>query len=712
MKNIFTFLVFIFLYSNVFSQGDTYYYWYKSDKYALQLNPKKEFLLLKDGVDKNILSDSLRVEKDKIENIKRVELGTSLIPYRMQDAEKDNGYWTVVSGKENALNFSSQIILYHSPFFYSNSGKELGLSHLFYVKLYKQEDVTLLEDLAENNRVKILGNNKFMPLWYTLSCSRDSKGNAMEMANLFYETGFFISAQPDLMEDDLIQTVNDSFFVDQWNLKNTGQYDGTAGNDIQIEDAWKITKSNSGAIIAILDQGLEMDHPDLPNIYSISYDTESGTSPSQVLGNHGTAVAGIAGAGTNNNIGIAGIAPSGQLMSISNSLEGTPNSRIARADGINFAWQNGASVINNSWSSSVQYEVIDDAIDNAITLGRDELGTIVTFCTQNNNNNFITYPSSLLDVIAVGAVSMCEERKSLTSCDGEVWGSNYGTGLDVVAPGVYIYTTDRQGGGGYNNASGTDGNYYDRFNGTSAATPHVSAIAALVLSINSNLTVQQVRNAIEGTCEKIGNYTYSLGAGEQSGLTWNNEMGYGRVNAYKTLKYTIENYGALLGVGMSQVTLPLWENMTMKANVNLENNSTLTIEANNLVTISAYSGTVTLGGTGGLSKFASGDLKENRGSNKTLETSKTIPDAFQLSQNYPNPFNPTTVINYSLPVAEKVVIKIYDVLGREIAGLVNEFKQAGEYSVTFDASNLSSGVYFYRINAGKFSQTKKLILAK
>ncbi len=80
--------------------------------------------------------------------------------------------------------------------------------------------------------------------------------------------------------------------------------------------------------------------------------------------------------------------------------------------------------------------------------------------------------------------------------------------------------------------------------------------------------------------------------------------------------------------------------------------------------------------------------------------------------NYPNPFNPVTTINYSLPIDEKVVIKVYDILGREIKELVNDFKIAGKYSVQFDGSKLSSGVYFYRMEAGKYSQTKKLILAK
>lgn len=86
--------------------------------------------------------------------------------------------------------------------------------------------------------------------------------------------------------------------------------------------------------------------------------------------------------------------------------------------------------------------------------------------------------------------------------------------------------------------------------------------------------------------------------------------------------------------------------------------------------------------------------------------------AYRLEQNYPNPFNPTTNISYVLPKAENVSLKVYDVLGREVATLVNEVKAAGAYTVPFNASNLSSGVYFYKLQAGSFVQTKKMMLVK
>ena len=89
-----------------------------------------------------------------------------------------------------------------------------------------------------------------------------------------------------------------------------------------------------------------------------------------------------------------------------------------------------------------------------------------------------------------------------------------------------------------------------------------------------------------------------------------------------------------------------------------------------------------------------------------------VPVKYDLQQNYPNPFNPTTKIRYSIVNPDVVKIKIYDVLGREVKTLVNEFKQAGSYEVQFNASNLASGIYLYRIESGNFVQTKKMILLK
>ena len=97
-----------------------------------------------------------------------------------------------------------------------------------------------------------------------------------------------------------------------------------------------------------------------------------------------------------------------------------------------------------------------------------------------------------------------------------------------------------------------------------------------------------------------------------------------------------------------------------------------------------------------------------------IEVDLSLTQSFKLGQNYPNPFNPTTSIKYSISSRQFIILKIYDLLGNEVVNLVDEEKPAGEYEVKFDASEykLSSGIYFYKIQAGEFSQIKKLVLLK
>jgi hypothetical protein len=98
--------------------------------------------------------------------------------------------------------------------------------------------------------------------------------------------------------------------------------------------------------------------------------------------------------------------------------------------------------------------------------------------------------------------------------------------------------------------------------------------------------------------------------------------------------------------------------------------------------------------------------------NAVTPISDLIPDKYNLSQNYPNPFNPYTRINFSLPSNQFVTIKIYDMLGKEVSTLVNEYKQAGVYYTDFKADNLSSGIYFYSMRTSNFVETKRMVLVK
>lgn len=148
------------------------------------------------------------------------------------------------------------------------------------------------------------------------------------------------------------------------------------------------------------------------------------------------------------------------------------------------------------------------------------------------------------------------------------------------------------------------------------------------------------------------------------------------------------------------------ENDTMRTVFNMANSSlpdndirSIAIDRNNLKWIGT--------GSAGISLFADNKMAVSRAA-----AGNNIPEVFSLSQNYPNPFNPVTTIRYSVAHGSAVTLKLYDVLGREVALIENGYKAAGTYKVEFDASGLSSGIYFYRLEAGHFSDTKKCALVK
>ncbi len=165
----------------------------------------------------------------------------------------------------------------------------------------------------------------------------------------------------------------------------------------------------------------------------------------------------------------------------------------------------------------MKYTAITQAIRRAKTAGRGGKGCVVCFAA-GNNDGAVSFPGTLSEVITVAACNEFGERKSKTSRDGETWwGSNFGPEVDVSAPGVHIVTTDIMGSGGYN----TSGNYVTNFNGTSAATPHVAGVAALILSRNPNLTAGEVEAILRNSTDDIGGVGYDI------------YTGFGRINAYK-----------------------------------------------------------------------------------------------------------------------------------------------------------------------------------
>jgi subtilisin family serine protease len=310
---------------------------------------------------------------------------------------------------------------------------------------------------------------------------------------------------------------NDPLFAQQWDM--TQIQAGGAGST-----GWDISTGKNTVVICVLDEGCDLTHPDL-QFSTPGINLGTMMPDGSPTGDHGTACAGIAAARYNNAEGIAGVAGNCRIMPLAFSTW----SDTEVAAGINYATANGADVISmsfgwNAWDPAI----IDPAIQNAYGNG------LVMCVATHNYNGSITYPATNPLVIACGASDEVDNRKTPDSPDGEEWGSNYGPQISVVAPGVHIPTTDRQGSHGYNTDSGAAGNYYLAFHGTSAATPHVASLVALLLSVNPGLTNVQVRNIIEGTADKVGVVPYAKTPGYPNG-TWNQEMGYGRINVLRAL---------------------------------------------------------------------------------------------------------------------------------------------------------------------------------
>jgi len=204
-------------------------------------------------------------------------------------------------------------------------------------------------------------------------------------------------------------------------------------------------------------------------------------------------------------------------------------------------WQNtnNIDVSSNSWgipdyllalfpgSDTLVNAVIDEVVEN----GRGGLGVPMLFSSGNDGvtDTIPIWPARYEKTIAVGATSMCDEHKTPSSCDGENWAGNWGEGLDVSAPGVRIPTIDMLGGNGFHSSE-----YYNSFNGTSAACPNAAGVVALMLSHTPGLPEWFTRKALAKTCEKVGGYNYSEWKWAGS---WSYELGYGRVNAVNAVTY-------------------------------------------------------------------------------------------------------------------------------------------------------------------------------
>jgi len=349
---------------------------------------------------------------------------------------------------------------------------------------------------------------------------------------------------------------SDPLHASHWGHNNTAQlpgldwggtYDhtlpttvGTPGFDANAQAAWDGTQGYGSAsvIVAIIDSGVDVDHPDLRLVAGYDFGSGDSNPDDNATGaGHGTCCAGVV-ASMTNSIGAAGIAAGVSIMplKVANNAGSMYFSSIQSA--LYWAADHGANIISMSLGAAISS---DSATNTAIVYAYNA-GCTILAATGNENKSTISYPAIHANVIGVGAASPCGERKRSSSSSGEVnpgvstdpngytcdgerwWGSNYGTttanaagAVDIIAPTI-LPTTDILGSGG-----DRSGDYESFFNGTSCATPYAAGVCALIKSKNPTWTNVQIRTQLVNTAQDITSV--------ESGAGWDRYAGYGMVDA-------------------------------------------------------------------------------------------------------------------------------------------------------------------------------------
>jgi subtilisin-like proprotein convertase family protein len=359
-------------------------------------------------------------------------------------------------------------------------------------------------------------------------------------------------------------------------LRNAGQNGGVAGIDLNLTNVWN-TYQGSGVVIGVVDDGLQYAHPDLaPNyVGSLSYNFNDGNAdpaPNPAADDHGTPVAGLAGARGNNNVGVCGVAPQASLAGL--RLLGAPTTDAQDASAIlfqnDFIW-----VKNNSWGAPDGTgellgpgPLMSAAMMTAATTARGGKGTVFVFAGGNglaagDNVNYDGYANSLY-ALAVTAVTDQGQQAPY---------AEPGACLVVAAPSSSatefcsggrqaIATTDLTGTDGLNTGSSfcelPDANYTEEFGGTSASAPMVSGLVALLLQANTNLNYRDVAEILMRSATKI-NPADSDWWTNSSGIFHNHKFGAGLANANAAIKLASQwaSLGQMQTIDVVQTNLAL-----------------------------------------------------------------------------------------------------------------------------------------------------------
>ena len=426
-------------------------------------------------------------------------IGSPCAPY-YQDDSYDNFYTAMTSfqGNTNVISVSNAAI---------KGTDTVGTAEDFYIKIKSAYSISNFTSLLTANALTAtltsgeLGNGI-----YKISTNRAKSFRCFEFANTFYQTGMCDFSTPNFYYLKAL-TSADPYYNLQWGLKNTGQMGySIPGGDIRVEDAWPFSVGTS-IKVAVLDNGTDLSHPDLAANLLPGFDAVNGTTNGGPLNgdDHGTKCAGVIGAIQNNNVGISGVAPGCKILPIRIG-QGEDIDLAAAARGVKWAVDHGADILSCSWSgpADMPNQLFDNAISYATSTGRGGKGCLI-FCAAGNYKadgtkgpeNIVGYPANQSNVFAVGAMLWNNQRKTTLGVDlDQSWASKYGQELDFVAPGVGIATLKPAN------------SYTTSFSGTSAAVPMCAGIAALVLSVNPNLSLADAKRILEMSCNKSGTYCY------------------------------------------------------------------------------------------------------------------------------------------------------------------------------------------------------------
>ena len=489
----------------IFSQETpNFYYYYKGEK--LNLSVRQDQFILYLTSDISDVSESLTSDLGIVPIFKSEQE----FVYRIHTLDKD--FFEIVNGFRSIKEVKSIEYIVGDTI-------PIMVSNLFHIQLNDASDYSKLEEIAEITNSTILVEKEKFLNWYTLR--NDNKLlSSIEVSNYFWETGLFKEVDPGFVFNFKFNTLTNScvsdakFETEQWNMPM-----------INACEAWDITTGDNSIKVAIIDGGVKEEHQEFSILNVFDRYNFSDNTNQFIDGLHGTLVGGIIFA-NHNSYNIAGIAPNVTLINFRvNIAESDSYTSSELAEAITRAVDLGAKVINNSWGDRnneyyylLKSAILESAIDYAIN--NDVLLVFASGNSGENTNHRIDYPgNSREEILVVGSTNRDMSRSSFSS---------YGNELNVVAPGSDIYTT-----------SNAIGNQYKIESGTSLAAPHVAGIAALMLSVNPELTSIQVKNIIEQTAKKIGNYSYGDSPTHPNG-SWNKYVGYGLVDAYAAVRASLD----------------------------------------------------------------------------------------------------------------------------------------------------------------------------